>query len=64
MEHGDVGATTEALSLLQSTRSDTVDTGYGKHLVPLATMLQRVPAALGDKREFVAELADGARRSG
>jgi len=55
------GATTEALSLLRSTGSDTVDMGYGKHLVPLATMLQRVPAALGDKREFVAVLADQLR---
>jgi Zn-dependent protease len=52
------GATTEALSLLQSTRSDTVDMGYAKHLVALATMLQRVPAAFGEKREFVAVLAD------
>jgi hypothetical protein len=52
------GATTEALSLLQSTRSDTVDIGYGKHLVALATMLQRVPAAFGDKSEFLAVLAD------
>jgi hypothetical protein len=52
------GATTEALSLLHSTRADTVDMGYGKHLVALATTLQRVPAAFGDKREFVAVLAD------
>src|SRR5262245_164698 len=35
--------------------------GRGKHLVALATMLQRVPAALGDKREFVAVLADQLR---
>lgn len=63
MEDGDVGATTEALSLLQSTRSDTVDTGYGKHLVPLATMLQRVPAALGDKREDQLHIFYGAEQA-
>jgi hypothetical protein len=61
IELASAGATTEALSLLQSTRSDTVDMGHGKHLVALATMLQRVPAALGDKREFVAVLADQLR---
>ena len=52
------GAVTEALSLLQSTRSDTVDVGKGQHLLgALAAMLQRVPAAFGDKKEFVAVLA-------
>ena len=52
------GATTEALSLLQSTRSDRVDMGHGRHLLRLATMLQRIPAALGNNSELVGELAD------
>jgi len=55
------GAIAEAASLLERTKADTVAMGHSVHLRNLAGSLQRLPAALGDKKPLVAALVDQLR---
>lgn len=52
------GAFTEAASLLERTRSDTLEIGHSLHLRAVASVLQRWPAGFGEKGPLVTALVD------
>jgi Zn-dependent protease len=52
------GAIAEAVSLLERTKSDTVEMGHTLHLLNVARKLQRLPSTLGDKKSLIAAIAD------
>lgn len=52
------GAIAEAVSLLDRTKSDTVEMGHSSHLLYVVRRLQRLPSTLGDKKPLMAATAD------
>src|SRR5262245_23308604 len=52
------GAIAEAVSLLDRTKSDTLEMGRSSHLLPVVRKLQRSPSTLADKTALMAATAD------